>query len=116
MTKEIQRGLPGLADDRELDPAAKRSITKADEAAIDWPAWYTPSRERKRANAQVASGRHPFGLQLGPPESTCGSCDHAYRVSWRTRSFWKCRYVKETRGPGSDLRKRWRGCERFQSA
>ena len=111
MAADIQRGLPGLAKDAVVEAPGKPDELDATALPLSaWPPWFTPSRYTRRANAQVAAGRHPTGEPLGPDGETCGSCCQAYRVQWRTRAYWKCRRRDETRGPGSDLRKRWRAC------
>jgi hypothetical protein len=116
MKTEIQRGLPGLADDAELVPPGEKAeeLDATARPLHAWPAWYTPSNYTRRKNAQVAAGRHPFGMPLGPKWSRCGDCDHARSGYYHTRRYWKCALVGETRGPATDLRKRWRGCERFE--
>jgi hypothetical protein len=83
---------------------------------IHWPAWYTPCRETARTfNPRVAAGRHPFGLELGPPESRCGSCVHLRRIKY-ARAYLKCEISKLTHGPATDVRAKWRGCARWEGA
>jgi hypothetical protein len=79
-----------------------------------WPDWYTPCRETAATfNRRVLSGRHPFGLELGPADSTCGACSHLVRIRY-AKTYLKCEVSKQTRGPGTDVRVKWRGCEKFR--
>lgn len=49
----------------------------------------------------------------GPTGETCGTCAHAYCVEYAKR-YHKCRLVKATRGPGTDIRLKWAACSRFE--
>lgn len=78
-------------------------------AMFAWPAWYTPSKFTTALNLRVARGLHPFGLELGPADSTCGSCVHLERRELG-KTYLKCALAKQTRGPATDVRAKWRGC------
>jgi hypothetical protein len=85
----------------------------------DWPDWYTPSSARRAANLRVLRGLHPFGFALGPEGSTCGTCEHLYRRQYAS-VYWKCRLAMRagggTGGPSTDVVKRWRGCDRWETS
>lgn len=91
-----QRGIPGIATD-------------------DYPQWYRPSKDRKEANMRVLQGRHPMGHALGPEDKTCGDCEHMVGREF-SKTYWKCRKSKQSGGPATDIRKKWRACEQFESA
>jgi hypothetical protein len=70
-----------------------------------------------RREAEIAKGRHPFGGPLREPhDETCGSCAHCTAVEFN-RTYHKCALMRAswTKGPGSDLRKKWPACERWQA-
>jgi hypothetical protein len=52
--------------------------------------------------------RRPGG---GPDGETCGSCAHLVRRGHHDKTYFKCSLVAETRGPGTDIRKRSPACE-----
>jgi len=68
-----------------------------------------------RAQIAIQTGRHPLnGKPLREPRGkTCGSCAHCVDSGARShKTFWKCAIDRPnwTRGPGSDLRKKWPAC------
>lgn len=79
------------------------------------PDWYTPSPERRTANKRVTAGYHPMGMALGPADETCGSCVHLY-ANRLSKDYLKCALVPATGGPATDVRKKWRACERWASS
>lgn len=82
-----------------------------------WPKWYTPSNERKRCNINVVGGLHPFGLRLHPDESKrCKGCEHATPAGAGNKRFHKCAISKVTRSVATDLRLKWRACEKWKRA
>lgn len=89
---------------------ARAAIEGADSGVPSWAKGATPT-QRKRA----ARGLHPMGMRLkgGDPE-TCGSCAHLWRNEW-ARTYLKCRLVTATGGPGTDVRKRWPACEKWEA-
>lgn len=47
----------------------------------------------------------------GPDGQTCKTCAHSYNVRLRSgKSFWKCDLVRQTSGPGSDIRLKSLAC------
>ena len=80
------------------------------------PAWMgrggTPT-QRLRA----CRGFHPTGRKIGPEGTRCGDCKH-FTSHTRSMKYLKCLLDRQqwTAGPGSDLRAKWRGCERFEVA
>lgn len=80
--------------------------------ALAGPAeWFTggPATFAKR----VEAGLHPTGRRLAMwPGATCGRCRHAVTVETHGIGYWKCAIDRATwtRGPGSDVRLRWRAC------
>lgn len=82
-----------------------------------YPVWYTPSRHTRTNNLRVLQGRHPFGLELGPEGTTCGTCVHKGPAQYEDASrYLKCALAKQTRGAATDLRAKWPGCERWQES
>lgn len=84
-------------------------------AASEWPSWYRPSKYRRTANLRVLQGRHPMGENLGPEGSTCGGCKHLFSQHYAS-TYHKCEISKQTKGPATDIRKKWRGCEKWEAA
>ena len=83
------------------DPADRRH-GKADRA-----------RTVKR-RAMLACGIHPAtGLPLLGRE-TCGTCVHHF-VRQFAGAYHKCRLVRSTGGPATDIRVSWPACEKWQS-
>lgn len=86
------------------------------------PDWRDPSLSSTRRitvknNALIAQGFHPLTHRsLLTTGETCGGCRFAEVVNGGRRSYWKCGKAERTRGPGSDLRKKWPACELFRPA
>lgn len=78
-----------------------------------YPPWYTPSKERPKGNMRVFRGHHPLGLPLGPAHSKCGTCKHLHRRRL-AKVYLKCALSTMSRGPASDIRVKWRGCQRWE--
>jgi len=79
-----------------------------------WPAWFTPGKNTPRLHCQnVAYGLHPLGRALGPEDKSCSQCAHRY-ANRMGKTYWKCRLIKSTGGPATDLRLKWRACEKFK--
>lgn len=78
------------------------------------PDWFyvgkvTPVIHVKR----VALGLHPLGSPLSDDkESRCGKCRHLH-VRKMGGTYFKCLVHKQTRGPATDIRKKWRGCNKY---
>lgn len=77
--------------------------------------WNQPMKPAPKAKRGQAKGNAaPIGS--GPMGQTCGSCAHSYRRAGGSKTFHKCRLVKATGGPGSDIRLKWPACSRWQAA
>lgn len=73
-------------------------------------------RRTIRRAAEIASGRHPFGRLLRTPAGqTCGTCAHC-AVRTYSVAHYKCALMRPqwTKGPGTDLRKKWPACEAWE--
>lgn len=85
------------------------------EAHEDFPDWFragstTPLIHIRR----VREGLHPSGRPLhADPAATCGDCQHLKRQRYHTNTYYKCGLVPITRGPATDVRLKWRGCDRY---
>lgn len=69
-----------------------------------------------RRAAEIEAGRHPFGRLLRTPAGqTCGTCAHC-TVRTYSVAHYKCALMRAqwTKGPGTDLRKKWPACEAWQ--
>jgi len=81
---------------------------------VSTPDWYQPSTARLRANERVARGLHPFGRDLGPEHSRCGSCVHVYSTRMRgAKKVFKCEVSSQSAGAATDVVLRWRGCSQW---
>ncbi len=49
----------------------------------------------------------------GPEGATCGQCALIAGVQ-HARTYWKCRLRKNTNGPGSDHKRGWPACAKFE--
>ena len=76
----------------------------------------TPAQTLRR-QAAIEAGQHPFGGPLRQPAGqTCGTCLHCVERRYHAQSaHWKCGRLRAywTKGPGTDLRKRWPACSRW---
>lgn len=79
-----------------------------------YPEWFTPSKYAKGCAYNALLGRHPFGFELGPGGSRCGGCRHVRSYERNTRVFHKCAKYRDTCGPATDLRLKWRACIHFE--
>lgn len=69
-----------------------------------------------RRTIQMAQGYHPFGGRLRETRGeTCATCSHCVRNETYNKTFYKCDLTTWTKGPGSDLRKKWPACERWEA-
>lgn len=78
--------------------------------------WFRAGKNTPRAQQRnVARGLHPLGIGLSEtPGALCGNCAF-WIVEWhKVRCYPKCGRMVDagtsTRGPGTDIRARWRGC------
>lgn len=72
------------------------------------------SIEKKGKRRTVPKGNAaPIGS--GPKGETCKTCKYAYRTgTGYGKGFWKCKLVRPTRGPGTDIRLKWAACSRWE--
>ena len=49
-----------------------------------------------------------------PPGAKCGNCLHCEREEYHRKTYFKCRLKNHTRGPGTDLRLKWRACPKWE--
>lgn len=50
----------------------------------------------------------------GPAGATCGTCVHLYIMRYHDYRYFKCDLRGTTHGPGTDMRKSWPACGRYQ--
>lgn len=79
----------------------------------EWPTWFRPSGVVQHSH-NVARGLHPFGMRLGPEERRCGDCAHL-RENRYARVYYKCALAKNTGGTATDVRLKWRACEKWEA-
>jgi hypothetical protein len=82
------------------------------------PEWFGGGTPTQRIN--VRKGLHPMGAPLLEQRNTCatcGDCKHLFRFrpTPSPKTYLKCRMGTVTRGPGSDIRRKWAACVAFQS-
>ncbi len=73
----------------------------------------SPDRARTlRRRRMIEAGQHPVTrIPLREPRGeTCGSCAHIYK----TGRWFKCDLVARTGGPGTDLRKSYPACQKWE--
>lgn len=123
---------PTLADDAQGDAPALGGVKAAEQDGYLFdPAIYQieglPPPERwahltadqartMRATITIAQGNHPMGGNLREPAGeTCGSCCRCVAVQYN-KTYYKCDLCRATwtKGPGSDIRKKWPACERWE--
>lgn len=81
------------------------------------PEWFTEGKQTPKGHTRnVRRGLHPFGLKLTDVEgATCGNCKHCQARDYNAGHYLKCDMVEETRGPGTDIRAKWRGCRWWEA-
>lgn len=47
------------------------------------------------------------------PTHTCGRCKHLIAKQY-AHTYYKCEFAKQMSGPGTDWRKSWRACGKFE--
>lgn len=75
----------------------------------------SPDRARtQRAVERLKRGVHPLTLLKlrQPMGESCGSCGHCRTKSY-AGTYFKCALWKDSKGPGTDLRKKWPACEKW---
>lgn len=80
------------------------------------PKWFHAGSTTPTSHIRnVRGGLHPFGSSLSDdPQATCGNCDYHVVSTGHANDYHKCRLMKNTGGPGTDLRVKWRGCSQWQ--
>lgn len=74
-------------------------------------------RRRKRNEALIANGIHPTTrvlLRQPVGQETCGTCKHTFAHTI-SKTYWKCRLVRMTHGPGTDVKKKRPACEKWEA-
>ncbi len=73
--------------------------------------WFTAGKTTPaRHSLNVLRGFHPLGGALhASKELRCKTCRHRVRAQ-HARDYHKCGKAAQTRGPGTDLRLKWRAC------
>jgi hypothetical protein len=66
----------------------------------------------KKKRGQAKGNAAPIGS--GPKGETCGTCAHCYTREF-SKSYHKCDLVKASGGPGTDIRKKWAACARWEA-
>jgi len=46
---------------------------------------------------------------------TCGDCAHFLRTRHNTKWYFKCDLIPRTGGPGTDIRKSWVACVKYET-
>lgn len=68
-----------------------------------------PVDERRK---QLRTMHQDHGIAEG---KTCGECSHLCRGKYNTTVYFKCElYVPWTHGPGTDWRRFWQACGKFE--
>jgi hypothetical protein len=84
-------------------PALSRSIEPGEHLSAD-------ARRTRRRELDIARGVHPLTKRpLRGDGETCGTCVNCFAVG-RNRTYYKCRLVAVTNGPGTDVRLKWPAC------
>lgn len=79
---------------------------------------YTRRLTLKR-QTMLAAGVHPATRRpLLDPERglTCGGCAHLAGYGHNNTTYWKCELAGATRGPATDVRRKWPACDRHTPA
>ncbi|MCP4244239.1 MAG: hypothetical protein GY772_27145 [bacterium] len=77
------------------------------------PEWFDAGTKTQRE--RVARGGHPLGGPLHRDEALrCQGCRHVVRRR-RSSTYIKCGLREHTRGPGTDVRLKWRACSLYEA-
>ena len=74
-----------------------------------------PTTRRPLLRARPEDERILKVLAGVPFDATCGDCRFCETMRANTRSYVKCKGVPLTHGPGSDTRKKWPACTKFEA-
>ena len=66
-----------------------------------------------RDPARLTVGGYPYKPGTGPAGQTCKTCANAYCKAMG-KNYWKCRLVRATSGPGSDIRLKSPACRAWR--
>lgn len=79
------------------------------------PPWFKAGSTTPKFHIRnVRLGLHPFGDRLTTEENaTCGNCRFHTVHTWGD-TYHKCSLMAGTHGPGTDLRVKWHGCEKWE--
>ena len=73
--------------------------------------------ERRFGKKKPRAKATPADPGSGPAGETCGTCKHRYANMLRSgRKFFKCKLLKPSRGPGTDIRVKTPACARWERA
>ena len=121
-----------LFDNIGTDPDVLRArIAEAEAEKARYDALGQDAKLTYRRNKLLAEGTHPTtrrrlisalseeerivkALAGVPANATCNDCRFCVTESYHTRSYVKCRAVELTHGPGSDTRRKWPACTKFE--
>lgn len=83
---------------------------------VDLPEWFTAGKTTPKAHVRnVRLGRHPFGDKLTDIDgATCGNCRFQRVFDYHGQTYHKCTLNHNTHGPATDLRVKWRGCDKWE--
>jgi hypothetical protein len=92
------------------------SLSRSGECAETGKTISADRMRTQQAAMRIQRGFHPFGLRLREPRNeTCGTCDHLRQKETGARlTFYKCSLRGDTNGPGTDCRKKWPACEKWE--
>lgn len=67
-------------------------------------------------SAEQLASPNPLVTRYGfdPEGHQCKDCAHMYCKIY-DKAYWKCELREDTNGPGSDHRKKWPACAKFQA-
>ena len=83
------------------------------------PEWFIAGNNTPATHIKnVQRGLHPLGGILYSPwhGQKCGNCAHLARQKHHDKTYIKCKVHKQTRGPGTDVRVKWRACDKWGPA
>lgn len=69
------------------------------------------AQKKRKRDDSLRGNAAPIGS--GPKGETCKTCIHAYCSKYAKR-YWKCRLVKPTHSPKTDIRLKWAACSRWE--
>lgn len=77
----------------------------------DW----LPFLEKQAAAQAAPRAIRPMYAAYGKHETeTCGKCAHLIANQYHDKIYYKCELLKMTRGAGTDFRRKWQACGKFE--